>query len=127
MLKQIAAPLKVRRGQTAYFKVSAGKNPNAYCPIYFQERGVSAPSPHIPASKMEVRGKFPLMLSPSFISTSALAPVRTLTLQADEDGTFYLFQDIDLKDDPVAKGRIWKDGPFTRLLAYARRWFHRNP
>ena len=126
MLKQIAVPLKVRRGQTVHFKVRAGARPFAYCPIYFKEKGFPAPSPHVPAAKLDIAGKTPTMLTPSFISISDLAPVRTISLQADEDGTFYLFQDIDLKTDPTAKGRIWKDGPLGKLLACARGWLRRN-
>jgi hypothetical protein len=125
MLKKIAGPLKVRRGQTVHFRVKldTARMTQAFCPVYFAEaRGGFPPSPHVPLAKLDIRSGEPKMLNPSFLLACIQLPERQISIVADEDGTFSLMQDVDLRDDPTAKGWIWKDGPFRKLLAHARRW-----
>ena len=129
MLKKIAGPLKVNRGQTVHFRVKLDpkKAAQAFCPVYFSEHGNDLPpSPYVPLAKLDIRSKEPIMLNPTFMRASILSPESQISIVADEKGAFFLMQDVDLHGDPIVKGWIWKDGPFRKLLVRARRWLRRD-
>lgn len=126
MLKQIAGPLKARRGQTVHFriKIDGEKIRQAYCPVFFREAGFDyKPAPHVSVDKLETLSKTPKMVTPTGVSVGTPERFKTLTIVADADGDFFLMHDVDRLNDPTAKGWIWKDGTIKRLFDRARRWF----
>jgi hypothetical protein len=120
----VAGPIKVRRGQTVSFILKLRKGmKESYCAV-FSSVGYFEPSPYIPFEQLQFVGKKPAMLTPTTIRLSQGKPERSLTLISDEDCSFYLMQDIDVRGDPLVKGRIKVYGKLSQLLAYARRWFY---
>lgn len=122
---KIAGPVKVERGEKIHLHARLRKGQAyAYVEAFSAIEGTK-PAPHVEAFKLSVTsGGKPNFAAPvSMRLTDDRRPRQTLTITADDDCEFYLFQDVDTASDTLAKGRIVNDGKstYTRCILALRR------
>jgi len=65
------------------------------------------------------------MLAATTLRLSLQIPARELEIVADEDCKFYFMQEVDVKGDPLVKGKIRINGKFNALRLSALGWCRR--
>jgi len=65
------------------------------------------------------------MLAATTLRLSILSPIREMELVADEDCKFYFMQEVDVKGDPLVKGKIRLNGKLNALRLSALGWYRR--
>lgn len=116
----------MRGGDTVHLHTSLLKGQTYAFIEVFSAFDKELPSPHVRIIPNMVKKGQPDILKPTSIRLSEHNTSQVLSIKADQDCKFYLMQDIDVASDPLAKGKIWKDGKLYKIVNATSRWFSRN-
>ena len=124
--------VKVRRGDTVtiFARLPRGSTKDARLSLWSALDGDDF-SPHVQYAILGILfdGK-PSMLPSMYARLTGRKPEHTWELVADEDLTFCVMQDVDTKDEPLARTGIYHNGTFVsrarRLLQNAFRLLRRR-
>jgi hypothetical protein len=107
MMVGVAGPVRVSEGQVVTFTASLkGDDHSAYCGIY-SRIGKYDPSPHMDfLASLSLQGGMPRIVTPTAIRLHPSKRTGSITITADEECDFFIYQDVDTAKSPRVKARI---------------------